>query len=198
MEELDHPERSLSFIHIAGTNGKGSVLSHISTVLTYGGYRVGRYLSPTLYSYRERFQVNGSYISREDFVRLVCVLKEGVERMEAKGIQAPTPFELETVLCFLYFREQQCDYVVLECGLGGLHDATNVIPMENKKLAVLTSVSLDHTEYLGDTLEKITLQKAGIIGPGVPMVSAPQKEEVKKTRELRKKQNMNKLWKREF
>ena len=183
LEELDHPERSLSFIHIAGTNGKGSVLSHISTVLTYGGYRVGRYLSPTLYSYRERFQVNGSYISREDFVRLVCVLKEGVERMEAKGIQAPTPFELETVLCFLYFREQQCDYVVLECGLGGLHDATNVIPMENKKLAVLTSVSLDHTEYLGDTLEKITLQKAGIIGPGVPMVSAPQKEEVKKTLE---------------
>ena len=76
LEELDHPERSLSFIHIAGTNGKGSVLSHISTVLTYGGYRVGRYLSPTLYSYRERFQVNGSYISREDFVRLVCVRKQ--------------------------------------------------------------------------------------------------------------------------
>lgn len=183
LEEMGHPERCLSFIHIAGTNGKGSVLSHISTVLSYAGYRVGRYISPTLYSYRERIQVDGRFISREDYVRLVEALKAGVERMEAGGLLKPSPFELETVLGFLYFKEQGCDYVVLECGLGGLTDATNVIPMENKKLAVLTSISLDHMEYLGDTLEKITMQKAGIIGPGVPVVSAPQKAEARRTLE---------------
>lgn len=177
--ETGHPEKSLSFIHIAGTNGKGSVLSHISTVLTGAGYRVGRYISPTIYSYRERIQVNGCHISREDYTRLVEELKAGVGRMEAAGLTKPSPFELETVLCFLYFKEQGCDYVVLECGLGGLTDATNVIPMENKKLAVLTSISLDHMEYLGNTLEKITLQKAGIIGSGVPVVSAPQKPEAR-------------------
>ncbi|HIU74262.1 MAG TPA: bifunctional folylpolyglutamate synthase/dihydrofolate synthase, partial [Candidatus Pelethocola excrementipullorum] len=181
--ETGHPEKSLSFIHIAGTNGKGSVLSHISTVLTGAGYRIGRYISPTIYSYRERIQVNGCPISREDYTRLVEELKAGVNRMEASGLVKPSPFELETVLCFLYFKEQGCDYVVLECGLGGLTDATNVIPMENKKLAVLTSISLDHMEYLGDTLEKITLQKAGIIGPGVPVVSAPQKPESRTTLE---------------
>lgn len=183
LDETGHPERKLSFIHIAGTNGKGSVLSHISTVLTYAGYRVGRYISPTLYSYRERIQVNGGYISREDFTRLTEVIREGVKRMEAKGLSKPSPFELETVLGFLYFAQQRCDYVVLECGLGGLNDATNVIPMENKKAAVLTSISMDHMEYLGDTLEKIAIQKAGILAPGVLAVSAPQKQEVREALE---------------
>lgn len=180
LEEVGHPERSLAFIHIAGTNGKGSVLSYISTVLTEAGYLVGRYISPTLYSYRERVQVNGTYIGREDYTRLVGVLKTAVERMAQKGIIKPSPFELETVLSFLYFKERRCDYVVLECGLGGLNDATNVIPMENKRLAVVTSVSMDHMEYLGDTLEKIALQKAGIIGHGVPVILAPQKPEVER------------------
>lgn len=179
LDEAGHPEKSLLFIHIAGTNGKGSVLAHISTVLTLAGYRVGRYISPTIYSYQERIQVNGMPITREDFTRLAEVLKVYTDYMEKSGLRKPSPFELETVLGFLYFKEQGCDYVVLECGLGGLHDATNVIPMENKKLAVLTSISMDHMEYLGDTLEKITLQKAGIIGPGVPVVSAPQKPEAR-------------------
>lgn len=183
LDETGHPERKLAFIHIAGTNGKGSVLSHISTVLTQAGYRVGRYISPTLYSYRERIQVNGGYISREDFTRFSEVIREGVERMEARGLSKPSPFELETVLGFLYFAQQQCDYVVLECGLGGLNDATNVIPMKNKKAAVLTSISMDHMEYLGDTLEKIAVQKAGILAPGVLAVSAPQKKEVREALE---------------
>lgn len=179
--EVQNPQQELSFIHIAGTNGKGSVLSHISTVLTGAGYRIGRYISPTLYSYLERIQVNGVKIGEADYVRLVEILRSAVERMEEKGLPLPSPFEMETVLGFLYFKEQACDYVVLECGLGGKDDATNVVPMEKKKLAVLTSISLDHTEYLGDTLEKITLQKAGIIGDGTCVVSACQKPEAART-----------------
>ena len=181
LEELGHPEQDLRFIHIAGTNGKGSILSYISTTLTHAGYRVGRYISPTLYSYRERFQVDGQFISREDFTRLTERIRQAVEAIERRGGRKPSPFELETVLGFLYFREQNCGCVVLECGMGGRDDATNVIPAP--ELCVFASISLDHTQFLGETLEEIAAVKAGILKPGTWAVTGEQRPEVRKVLE---------------
>lgn len=176
LEQLDHPEDQLEFVHIAGTNGKGSVASYISTVLQCAGYRVGRYISPTIYSYRERIQVNGTYISREEFAGYAEQLVPIVEKMKREEKGCPTPFEMETVISFMFFKDQDCDIVVLECGMGGQTDATNVI--RNTKMAVLTSVSLDHVGVLGDTLEEIAANKAGIIKPGAIVVSGQQEPEV--------------------
>ena len=178
---LGNPERRLRFIHIAGTNGKGSILSYISTTLTHAGYRVGRYLSPTLYDYLERFQVNGQMISRDGYVRLVEKIRKAVEELEAAGGSKPSPFELETALCFLYFQEQACDWVVLECGMGGRDDATNVIPAP--ALCVFASISLDHTQYLGSTLEEIAAVKAGILKKGTWAVTGAQAPAVREVLE---------------
>lgn len=181
LEELGHPERCLRFIHIAGTNGKGSILSYISTALTHAGYRVGRYISPTLYSYRERFQVNGSFISREEYVEFAEKIRQAVENIAERGGRKPSPFELETVLGFLYFRARNCDLVVLECGMGGRDDATNVIPAP--ELCVFASISLDHTQYLGGTLEEIAAVKAGILKEGTWAVMGGQKPEASRVLE---------------
>lgn len=175
LEELDHPEDDLQFVHIAGTNGKGSVLAYVSTTMTLAGYRVGRYISPTLYSYEERFQVDGVPITKKDYVTHMECIAKAVARMEARGLDMPSPFEIETVLAFLYFKSMHCDLVVLECGLGGLLDATNVI--KNTKVAVLTSVSMDHMEYLGDTLGDIAANKSGIIKPLAQVVTTKQEAE---------------------
>lgn len=169
---LGNPERKLRFIHIAGTNGKGSILAYLSASLTRAGYRVGRYISPTLYYYRERFQINGKIISREAYIRMVERIRGAVETLEAGGGYKPTPFELETALCFLYFLEQKCDIVVLECGMGGRDDATNVIPAP--ELCVFASISLDHTQFLGNTLEEIASVKAGILKEGAWAVTGTQ------------------------
>lgn len=176
LEELGNPEKGQKYIHIAGTNGKGSILSYLSSALSCAGYRVGRYISPTLYSYRERFQINGEYISREDYVKLTEQIAEAVKRMEQRGISAPSAFEMETALCFLYFRQQNCDWTVLECGMGGRDDATNVIPAP--ELAVFASISLDHMEYLGGSLAEIAEAKAGIIKEGCLAVTGEQTPEV--------------------
>ncbi|MDO4489726.1 MAG: folylpolyglutamate synthase/dihydrofolate synthase family protein [Lachnospiraceae bacterium] len=175
LEELQHPEQGQRYIHIAGTNGKGSILSYVSTTLTHAGYRVGRYISPTLYSYEERFQINGQEISRETYTELAEEISGAVDRMEARGIPCPSPFELETVLCFLYFKKEHCDYVVLECGMGGEGDATNVIP--SPEIAVLASISLEHQDYLGATLEEIAWTKSGIVKPGCVCVTGKQHRE---------------------
>ncbi len=175
LEELDHPEQGLKYIHIAGTNGKGSILSYVSTVLTRAGYKVGRYISPTLYSYEERFQINGKEIGPEVYTLLAERIRSAVHRMEEKGIPCPSPFELETVLCFLYFQREHCDYAVLECGMGGEGDATNVIP--SPELAVLASISLEHRDFLGDTIGEIAYTKGGIIKPGCICVTGSQPEE---------------------
>lgn len=175
LEELEHPEKGLKYIHIAGTNGKGSILSYISTTLTFAGYKVGRYISPTLYSYEERFQINGQEISKELYTELAEEISKAVDRMEERGIPCPSPFELETVLCFLYFQKEACDYVVLECGMGGEGDATNVIPAP--EVAVLASISLDHMDFLGSTLGEIAWTKSGIAKPGCICVTGRQEEE---------------------
>ena len=172
---LGDPQDDLKFIHVAGTNGKGSVLAYLSTVLQEAGYSVGRYISPTLFSYRERIQINGTFISREDFARHLTEVKAAMEKMGQEGMSLPTVFEVETAVSFLYFREKGCDLVLLEVGMGGRLDATNII--KTPVLTVLTSVSMDHMEYLGNTLAEIAWNKAGIIKPGVPVVSARQQPE---------------------
>lgn len=175
---LGNPQNELVFVHIAGTNGKGSVMNFISTVLTEEGYKTGRYLSPTIFEYRERFQINGKYISKAELGRFMEPVRNAAEAMAAEGKNHPTAFEIETALCFLWFREKKCDIVVLETGLGGRLDATNVIPAP--LLCVLTSISMDHMAFLGDTLEKIAWQKAGIVKAGSRVVTGKQKPEAMK------------------
>ncbi len=175
---LGNPQDGLKFIHVAGTNGKGSVLAYLSSILQKAGYRAGRYVSPTLFSYRERIQINGDYISKEDFARILTSVAEAVDQMKEAGMALPTVFEVETAVSFLYFKEQQCDLVLLEVGMGGRLDATNVI--KTPVLTVLASISMDHMSFLGNTLAEIAWNKAGIFKKGVPAVSACQVEEAKR------------------
>lgn len=186
LEELGNPQDRLKFIHIAGTNGKGSVLAYLSTILKEAGYRVGRYISPTLFSYRERIQVNEEYISREAVGSYVEKIQQAVGRMQKKGMSVPTIFEVETAMAFLYFVDQSCDIVVLETGMGGDTDATNVI--RTTVMEVIVSISKDHTAFLGNTLAEIARHKAGIIKPGTVVVSARQVLEAMKVIEEKARQ----------
>ena len=176
LRELGNPQDDLKFIHIAGTNGKGSVLAYTSMILSEAGYRIGRYVSPTVVSYLERIQVDGRWIPEEKFADLTERVRDAIARMEAAGEDSPTVFEAETAIAFLYYKEMECDLVVLEAGLGGELDATNII--KNTVCAVFTSISRDHIGGLGDTLEEIAENKAGIIQPGCVVVSAVQKPAV--------------------
>lgn len=169
---LGDPQKDLKFVHIAGTNGKGSVSAFIAAALKAAGYRVGRYVSPVIFEYREKIQVNDSYIAKKALCQGMERIKEVCCEMEGSGLPHPTAFEIETALAFLYFQEKKCDIVVLETGMGGLLDATNII--ENTLVAVLASISMDHMKFLGDTLEKIAGQKAGIIKKGCCVVSLRQ------------------------
>lgn len=174
LRRLGDPQNELKFIHISGTNGKGSVLAYLSTILSGAGYRTGRYISPTLFSYRERIQVDGEYIEKESLACHVTAIAAAAD-MQKAGLPSPTVFEIETALAFLYFKEKRCDIVTLEVGCGGLLDATNVIT--TTLMEVIASISMDHTDLLGDTLAKIAAQKAGIIKPDTMVVSAQQKSE---------------------
>lgn len=168
---LKHPEEKIAVVHIAGTNGKGSVFAFLSAILQEGGYRVGRYISPTIHSYEERFQINGQEISPEKlekyYVRMECAMEQ-MERTQQPSLRQPTLFEVETALAFLYFAEEQVDVALIETGMGGTYDTTNVI--EHPLLTVISSVSYDHKAFLGDTLEEIAGEKAGIIKENVPVV----------------------------
>lgn len=176
LERLDNPQDKLQFIHIAGTNGKGSTLAYISTILKEAGYKTGRYISPTIMCYRERFQVDGSYISKEALAELTERVKKRVDQMVLEGLPSPTAFEIETAIAFLYFVKENCDIVVLETGLGGLLDATNIV--KTVKVCVFTSISRDHMGFLGNTLSQIAENKAGIIKEHAVVVSVPQEESV--------------------
>lgn len=175
LERLGNPQDDLRFIHIAGTNGKGSVGAYLESVLKEAGYRTGRFISPTLYEYRERIQINGEYITEEDFGDLMDMVVPVMEELKREGKPLPSPFEIETALSFLYYKEKECDLVLLECGMGGKTDATNVI--KNTELAVITSISMDHMEYLGNSPGEIAAQKAGIIKPGASVVTCLQHPE---------------------
>ena len=172
---LGNPQEELKFVHIAGTNGKGSSLAYISTILKCAGYRVGRYISPTIFEYRERIQVNGRNITKKALCEGMEIIQKACQDMVVRGMAHPTAFEVETALGFWYFKQSACDIVVLECGMGGLQDATNLI--QNTEVAVLASISMDHMKFLGASLQEIASQKAGIIKPGCSVVSAMQKAE---------------------
>ncbi len=175
---LGNPQNRLKFVHIAGTNGKGSVLSYISTVLQAAGYKVGRYISPAVLDYRERFQVDGRMITQSGLCKYLEAVRKAAQEMVEAGESHPTLFEVETAAAFLYFLDKGCDIVVLETGLGGSLDATNVI--DTTVAAVFTSISMDHMEILGESLEQIALAKAGIIKNKCYVISAKQQPEVMK------------------
>jgi len=164
LELCGHPERELRCVHIAGTNGKGSTASMLSSVCTCAGRKVGLYTSPYIMRYNERVQVNGTDIPDETLARLTTYLAGCVGQMEVP----PSEFEFGTVLAFLYFKEQGCDLVILETGLGGTFDSTNVI--EKPLLCIIAALGFDHTALLGNTIEEIAAAKAGIIKRGVPVV----------------------------
>lgn len=172
---LGNPQEELKFVHIAGTNGKGSTLAYVSTILKSAGYRVGRYSSPVIFKYRELIQVNGRTITKAALSEGVTLIRQYCEEMMAAGLPHPTRFEVETALAFWYFRKCRCDIVVLETGMGGRLDATNLIT--TTQVAVLASISMDHMKFLGDTLEKIAAEKAGIIKEGCAVVSLKQEPE---------------------
>jgi dihydrofolate synthase/folylpolyglutamate synthase len=169
-----NPEKDLKVIHVAGTNGKGSTTTFISSVLISQGYRVGIYTSPYIERFTERIKINNDEISENEVARLVTEISSDIEKVELEGMERPTEFEIITACAFKYFREQQVDFVLLEVGLGGRFDATNIV---NPVLSVITTISYDHMNILGDTLGKIAFEKAGIIKPGRPVVIYPQEKE---------------------
>lgn len=176
LSRLGNPQNQVPIIHIAGTNGKGSTGAMLSSVLQKEGYRVGHYASPAVFHPMEVWKINGTMISEADYTRRMCQLLRHRQAMEQAGQPLPTVFELETALAFLTFQEEQCDIAVIECGMGGREDATNVI--DHPLVSLLTSIGLDHVGFLGDTIERITEEKCGIIKEGVPVVLQHQSEPV--------------------
>ena len=164
LDRLGNPEKELKFIHVTGSNGKGSTCAMLASILRQAGYKTGLYTSPYIQEFRERIQINGEYIPAEDLAALTEQVRDLAEAME----DHPSQFELVTALAIEYFRRQRCDIVVLEVGMGGALDATNAIPAP--EAAVITNIGLEHTEYLGDTLEAIAAVKSGIIKPGCSAV----------------------------
>lgn len=177
LEHLGNPERDLKLIHIAGTNGKGSTTSMITEILMGEGYKVGMYTSPFIEEFEERIQINRNNIPKESLAILMDEIKVAVDKVIEAGYNHPTEFEIITVLMLLYFKKENIDFGVIEVGLGGTLDSTNVI---KPIIQVITSISFDHTNLLGNALEKIAREKAGIIKKGIPTVIYPQQEEVLK------------------
>lgn len=172
---MGNPQDSLQFVHIAGTNGKGSTLAFISTILKKARYKVGRYVSPTIFQYNERIQIGERPITKAALCEGVAIIKEICDKMVEEGLSHPTPFEVETALAFWYFQKMGCDIVVLETGMGGKSDATNIV--KTVKAAVLTPISMDHMQFLGTNLSQIAGEKAGIIKKGSTVISAQQQQE---------------------
>ena len=165
---IGHPERKMKVVHVAGTNGKGSVCAFLSTMLAAGGKRCGLFTSPHLVKINERFQINNIPVSDEIFLRAYDKVMKIVKEMQDDGFYHPAYFELLFAIGMVIFEEEGVEYLVLETGLGGRLDATNIV--EHPIVTVITSISLDHTEILGDTIEEIAGEKAGIIKQGVPVV----------------------------
>lgn len=165
---LDNPEENLPVIHVAGTNGKGSVCRYIYEVLLANGYRTGLYISPFLQVFNERMEVDGNQITDSELDKYTNLVLSKVEMMIKNGEESPTEFEIVTAIAFCYFKDKDCDFVILEVGLGGSGDSTNVI--SKPVLSIITSISYDHMDRLGNTLEEIAGEKAGIIKSGVPVI----------------------------
>ena len=175
MHELGDPQDGLKYIHVAGTNGKGSVCKYIYEVLEAQGYKTGLYTSPFLTVFNERIEFDHQYISDDDLSKYTDMVLEKVKILTERGEDSPTEFEVITAVAFLYFKEKNADFVVLEVGLGGLGDSTNII--RDPLCSVITSISFDHTDRLGNTLAEIASNKAGIIKEGCPAVTSSRAEE---------------------
>lgn len=163
LELLGNPHEHLRFIHVAGTNGKGSTSSFIHSMLTAEGYRVGLFTSPHLQCYTDRIRINGINITQEDFASVAEIVSVKVSSLLEKGLTPPALFDMMTLMAFVYFAQEKVDYVVLEVGLGGLHDATNII--KSSLTSVITPIGIDHIDVLGSDIKKIAYHKAGIIKP---------------------------------
>lgn len=174
MKELGSPHLGQKYIHVAGTNGKGSVSAFIASALSEAGYKVGRFSSPKLYDLNDMYSIDGLNIEDERLEELAARIGEASAKLEKEGLK-PTEFELQTALALVYFSEEDCDYSLIEVGLGGIEDATNII---NPVLSVITGIAFDHGNILGRSLVEIAEKKAGIIKKGRPVCSAPQAEEV--------------------
>lgn len=172
---LGDPQDSLKYIHIGGTNGKGSTASYLSNSLIEAGYKVGLFTSPYIERFNERVQINGSDIPDSEIGRITSAIKEKADIMVREGYEHPTTFEIVTAIGFIYFAEEQVDYVVLEVGLGGRYDSTNII--KQPIASVITTIDYDHVDVLGDTLAKIAYQKGGIIKKDSIVISYPQEVE---------------------
>ena len=186
MEELGNPQDKLHFIHVAGTNGKGSCAASLSSILKETGYKVGTYTSPHLIKYEERMMINGKAISKKDFCLVAQTIKDAIDKSDIK----PTVFEKLTAMAFAYFLKKKCDVVVLEVGLGGRLDATNVI--NNPDLCILMNIGLEHTEVLGDTIDKIAKEKSGIIKEKSDVIAYQSNPEALKVfKKVAKERNAN-------
>lgn len=170
---FDDPHRKLRVIHVAGTNGKGSTCTFVASILREAGYRVGIYLSPYVFDVRERIQIDGQTISRDDFAALTTEIKAAADEIAKTDLGPVTEFEVKTMMAYLYFARQQVDFAVLEVGMGGRFDATNIV---EPLVSVITNISLDHMERLGNTVEKIAFEKAGIIKTSSVLVTAVDNE----------------------
>ena len=178
MIRLGNPQEKLKIVHVAGTNGKGSVIAYIYSVMKQTGLKIGRYISPVLFSYLEKLEISGRQISEERFAQIITKVADVIAAMEKEGLPHPTPFEIETAAAFLWFYEENCDLVLMEVGMGGNLDATNIFT--HPVLSILTSISMDHMAFLGDTLGEIAEKKAGILKKGCPMITASQQPEAEK------------------
>lgn len=175
LARFDNPQNSLKFLHIAGTNGKGSTSCFLTNILIANGFSVGTFNSPSVFEYNERFLLDNKPMSNDDVAKYISIVAQERDKMESQGLALPSAFEVEFVAALLYFKDRKCDFVVLECGLGGRLDATNAI--DSKELAIMTSVSLDHTAILGDTLSQIAEEKLHIV-KNCPLITYRQSDEV--------------------
>lgn len=188
LDLLGNPQKDMKFIHVAGTNGKGSTSSYIATILKQANYEVGFFTSPFLEVFNERIRINNENIPDDDLAEVTAVTKIAVDKMIEEGFSHPTEFEVVTAIALEYYKRKQVDFVILEVGLGGRYDSTNVI--EKSLISVLVPIAMDHIDVLGDTLEKIAYEKAGIIKENGLVVTYPQEEEARKVvEEVAKEKN---------
>ena len=187
LRRLGDPQDAVPVIHIAGTNGKGSICAFLDEILESAGYSVGRYISPTIFTYLERFQIDKEYMSEEDFAVYLETVKDAADDMVSDGWGRPTSFETETAVAFCYFCDKKVDFLLLETGMGGLEDATNVC--SHPVCTIIASISMDHMHFLGNTLRDIYRQKLGILKKNCPCVAYPLASELEDMWDMACEQN---------
>lgn len=192
LELLGNPHKKLKVIHIGGTNGKGSTAIMLNTILAESGYKMGLFTSPHIHSYRERFRINGELISYEDVANLINKIKPLLEQMVQEGFEHPTEFEVNTAMAFEYFAGENVDVLVLETGLGGEIDSTNVV--DEPLLSIITNVAMDHMDYLGDSIKEIATVKSGIIKKNRPIITGSENEEALEVIAYKSKENGSPLY----